>query len=157
MEQQAVVHDTFVVQRRYPAPIARVFAALADAEKKRRWFAEGENHSVEKYEMDFRIGGQEHLSYRFHEGTTFGGVTITSDGYFHDIVTNRRVVLASTSSFGGKRISTSLVTLELSSSSNETDFFCTHQGAFFEGADGPRIREAGWRYLLESLAGQLDT
>ena len=28
----------------------------------------------------------------------------------------------------------------------------THQGAFFEGADGPEMREAGWRKLLDQLA-----
>ena len=28
-------------------------------------------------------------------------------------------------------------------------------GAFFEGADGPQIRESGWRILLERLATEL--
>jgi uncharacterized protein YndB with AHSA1/START domain len=36
-----------------------------------------------------------------------------------------------------------------------TDLICTHQGAFFEGADGPQIREAGWRQLLDQLAHEL--
>jgi hypothetical protein len=29
------------------------------------------------------------------------------------------------------------------------------EGAFFEGADGPQIRESGWRILLERLATEL--
>jgi len=36
-----------------------------------------------------------------------------------------------------------------------TDLICTHQGAFFEGADGPQMREAGWRHLFENLAKEL--
>jgi hypothetical protein len=56
---------------------------------------------------------------------------------------------------GDKRISVSLVTLDLLSTDKGTDLICTHQGAFFEGADGPQIREAGWRHLLEELAKEL--
>jgi hypothetical protein len=36
-----------------------------------------------------------------------------------------------------------------------TDLICTHQGTFFEGADGPQIREAGWRLLFEQLAKEV--
>jgi hypothetical protein len=32
----------------------------------------------------------------------------------------------------------------------------THQAAFFEGADGPQMREHGWRYLLDAVSGALD-
>jgi DNA-binding transcriptional ArsR family regulator len=36
-------------------------------------------------------------------------------------------------------------------SETETDLIFTHQGAFFKGADGPEMREAGWRRLLEQV------
>jgi len=36
-----------------------------------------------------------------------------------------------------------------------TDVICTHQGAFFEGADGPQMREAGWQTLLNKLTSFL--
>jgi len=32
-----------------------------------------------------------------------------------------------------------------------TDLIFTEQAAFFEGADGPQIREEGWRKLLDNL------
>jgi hypothetical protein len=35
-----------------------------------------------------------------------------------------------------------------------TELILTHQGAFFEGADGPEMREEGWRKLLERLNGE---
>jgi hypothetical protein len=37
-----------------------------------------------------------------------------------------------------------------------TNLVLTFQSAFLEGADGPEMREAGWRRLLEKLAGELE-
>ena len=68
---------------------------------------------------------------------------------------DRRIVTASTMPLGDRRISASLVTLEFLPAENGTDLICTHQGAFFEGADGPQMREGGWRHLLEQLAREL--
>jgi uncharacterized protein YndB with AHSA1/START domain len=155
MEEQSVIHSTFVIERSYPKLSERVFSAFADAAKKRRWFAEGESHEVEEFAMDFRVGGPERARYRFKEGTPFQGVAVTFEGSYQDIVPNRRVVTASTTTLGDQRISASLVTVEFLPMDNGTDLICTHQGAFFEGADGPQIREAGWRHLLEQLAKEL--
>jgi uncharacterized protein YndB with AHSA1/START domain len=155
MEEQSVIHNTFIIERSYPTSPERVFSAFADAARKRRWFAEGHHHEVEGFEMDFRVGGAERASYRFKEGTPFKGVALTHEGSYQDIVPNRRVVIASTMTLGDKRISASLVTVELLPTDKGTDLICTHQGAFFEGSDGPEIREAGWRQLFEQLATEL--
>lgn len=155
MEEQSVTHSTFVIERGYPKPPERVFAAFADPAKKRRWYAEGHHHEVEEFEMDFRVGGAERATYRFKEGTPFAGIALTNEGIFEDIVPNRRIVIASRMALGGKRISASLVTVELLGSDEGTNLVCTHFGAFFEGADGPERREAGWRTLFDRLGTEL--
>ena len=152
MENQTVIHSTFVIERNYPTTPERVFAAFADPAKKRRWFAEGKSHEIEEFEMDFRIGGTEHLRYRLNQSTPFPGTKLTNHATYQDIVPNRRLVSASTMSFGDKCISASLTTVELIATEQGTKLLFTHQGAFFEGSDGPQMRENGWRTLLEQLA-----
>jgi uncharacterized protein YndB with AHSA1/START domain len=155
MADPVVVHSTFVLERSYPKKPARVFAAFADPAKKRRWYGESDNHDLEIFEMDFRPGGIERARYRFRQGSPFPGVALTHEGSFLDIVPDRRIVNASTMAMDGRRFSASLLTIELLPAEAGTDLICTHQGAFFEGADGPQMREAGWRQLFDKLAKEL--
>jgi uncharacterized protein YndB with AHSA1/START domain len=154
-QKPAVTHGTFVIERNYPSTPERVFAALADPKKKRRWYAVGESSEVEEFEMDFRVGGNERTQRRFKEGTPFPGTLLINHTNYQDIVPNRRVVLAYTMTLGERRISASLATFELVPTEKGTDLIFTEQGAYFEGADGPKMREDGWRKLLESLAKEL--
>src|SRR5262245_23426362 len=47
MQEPSVVHNTFVLERSYPVAPERVFAALSNPAKKRRWFLEGGGTDVE--------------------------------------------------------------------------------------------------------------
>jgi uncharacterized protein YndB with AHSA1/START domain len=152
MEEQSVIHSTFVIERSYPVAPKRVFAAFANPAQKRRWFVEGDHGEVDSYELDFRVGGKEQVRVRLGPGTPVAGLACTNDINYLDIIPNRRVVTASTMSVGEKRISASLVTFEFLPSNAGTDLVFTHQGAFFEGADGPEMREEGWRKILDELA-----
>src|SRR5439155_1885195 len=96
MADQSVIHNTFVIERNYPATPERVFAAFADPARKRRWFVEGDGHEVEHYELDFRVGGKERARFRFKEGTPMKGIAFTSEGIHLEIVPYRRIVTAST-------------------------------------------------------------
>jgi uncharacterized protein YndB with AHSA1/START domain len=150
MQQRSVTHSTFVIERNYPVAPERVFAAFSDVAKKRRWFAEGEGFDVEEFQMDFRVGGSEQIRFRSKDARTFVNHTI-----YQDILPNRHIVLAYTMSVGDKRISSSQVTVEFLQAQKGTDLIFTEQGAFFEGADGPQMRQQGWGQLLEQLAREL--
>lgn len=157
MEKQSVVHSTFVIERSYSKPPERVFDAFADPAKKLKWFGgDGRQTEVEDFQMDFRVGGIERMQYRFKEGSPFPGVALINEGSYQDIIPNRRIVTSSRMTLGDQRISASLVTIELLKTERGTDLICTHQGSFFEGSDGPEMREQGWRGLFKNLAAELD-
>ena len=156
MSQTPVVHNTFVLERTYSKPPEAVFTAFSDANKKRRWFAEGDGHEVEEFSSDFREGGAERLRYRFKEGTPFPGVILIAEGTYQNIVNASRIVTSSSMSIGGNCISATLVTIELQQASGGgTKLVCTHQGAYFEGSDGPQMREMGWKKLFDKLSDAL--
>jgi uncharacterized protein YndB with AHSA1/START domain len=55
MDQQPVIHNTFVVERSYPVKPERVFAAFADPAQKRRWYAEGEQNGSKAMSRTFAL------------------------------------------------------------------------------------------------------
>jgi uncharacterized protein YndB with AHSA1/START domain len=156
MSEPSVIHDTFVIARSYRAPPSRVFAAFGDPAKKRRWFAEGPGHDVEAYQLDFRPGGAERGRYRSKPGTPIAGKVITNDVVFLEIVPDRRIIMAQTMVLGDEPMSFALITVEISAKAQGADLVCTHQAAFFEGGDGPAMRQDGWRALLDQLGGAVD-
>ncbi len=154
MADQSTVHSTFVLERSYPQPPDRVFAAFAQPARKRRWYAEGD-HEIQEFEMQFRVGGTERFRYRFKEGHPIAGSEIVNEGIYQDIAEEKRIVLASKMTLNGKPIVVMLATLEFLPAGTGTDLILTHQGAFLEWPDGPGMLEAGWRALCDRLGNYL--
>jgi uncharacterized protein YndB with AHSA1/START domain len=145
------VHSTFVLERSFPHAPDRIFALLATPNAKRRWFLEDPGTTIDHFEMDFRVGGTELARYSYHNGSPVDGLPFTNEGTFFDIVPDRRVVTAFSMSLAGRRISVTLVTFDLRPVEAGTALTVIHQGVFFEGADGPRLRELGWIKLVDRL------
>ncbi|MFY9856337.1 MAG: SRPBCC domain-containing protein, partial [Terracidiphilus sp.] len=89
--------------------------------------------------------------YKMGPETPIAGAVITNEACFQHIVPDERIVTASTMKMGDRIFSASQVTFELVPTDMGTDMIITHQGAFFEGADGPAMREQGWNVLADKL------
>jgi len=155
MESGRVIHSTFQLERTLKASPERVFGAFADEATKRRWFFEGGTHRLESHELDFRVGGKERAQLVLGPGTPVSGKTLVNDTIYEDIVPGRRIVTAYRMSFDGNPFSVSLATIELLASGSGTELVLTHQGAYFEGSDGPEMRKGGWEFLLGKLVKEL--
>jgi uncharacterized protein YndB with AHSA1/START domain len=146
-----VVHATCVVERSFSKPVSAVFRALSDPNKVRRWMGGSEHSELFEFSCDFREGGQQVVKYKMGPETAIAGAVITNEGRFQQIVLDERIVTASTMKMGDRIFSASQVTFELVPTDKGTDLILTHQGAFFEGSDGPAMREQGWNRLMDNL------
>ncbi len=150
MSERSVSHETFAVERTYPASPSRVFAAWADPEAKARWFGDPDS-GVEEFELDFQVGGRE-----FNRGIV-EGQAYTYEARYQDIVPDDRFVYAYDMHLGDQRISVSLGTVELKPDGDGTRLIYTEQGAFLDGLDSADQRKSGTGQLLDALDKYLAT
>lgn len=150
---RSVVHDSFVIERSYPASPGRVFTAFADPSTKKQWFNDPDTGPNARHEFDFRVGGEESLRGELPPGA--GPSSYTYDAVYQDIVENERIVYSYNMSLDGKRISVSVATIEFAAEGSGTRLVLTEQGAFLDGLDTNAIREQGTGELLDALGNYL--
>jgi uncharacterized protein YndB with AHSA1/START domain len=150
MSERSVTHSTCVIERTYPATPSRVFAAFASREAKGRWFIGPDSWERSDHELDFRVGGKEHLS----AGPPGGPVHIF-DALYQDIVLNGRIVSTYEMHLDDTRISVSLLTVEFELEGDGTRLIYTEQCAFLDERDLPESRQQGSSALLDNLGIEL--
>lgn len=153
MIDRSIAHGSFSIERTYPAPPQRVFAAWASHSAKNSWFGEGDDFlaPTNEYTLDFRVGGREHL-----EGVLPSGKAFSYDAVYQDIVDNHRIVASYDVRIDGRRTSVSLITVEIYGAPTGTTLVLTEQGAFLDGLDTSAQREEGAHDSLYKLDQYLD-
>jgi uncharacterized protein YndB with AHSA1/START domain len=151
MTARSVTHGTFAIERSYDAPPQRVFAAWSDPKAKAQWFVGPDDWQSSDHEMDFRVGGLEHVS----GGSPDGGPTFSYDARYQDIVPDERIVTTYEMHMDDARISVSVATVEFQPEGSGTRLVLTEQGAFLDGHDTPAQREHGTGELLDALGRAL--
>ena len=143
-----VTHATFSLERSYPVPPARVFAAWAEPTAKARWFAPRPDS---RHQLDFRVGGREVA----HGGPEDGPV-MTFESLYRDIIPDERIVYTSTLSAETDLVTVSLTTVEFTPGEDGgTRLVLTEQGAHLDGREEPAWREQGTASQLDALAAEL--
>ena len=146
-----VTHDTFALERTYPTSPERVFAAWASSEAKARWFGEDDEfEKTDAHTLDLREGGRERFA-----GIAPGGTPVTYDAVYEDIVDGDRIVLSYGMHMGGRRISVSLMTVEIAGVPGGARLVLTEQDTFLDGLDNVEQRRGGTEQLLEKLGAFL--
>ena len=157
MSGRSVIHDMFVIERRYLAIPSRVFAAFASTDAKSNWGwidRSAVDDGAKAPELDFRIGGRERFEFKEH------GTALRYDARFYDIVPDQRIIYSYEIYADGARISVSVATIEFVMNGDGTALTWTEQGAFLDGFDGneaPGLRRDGTVQLLDLLPGYLNS
>jgi uncharacterized protein YndB with AHSA1/START domain len=151
MMLSAATHETFTIERRYAAPVARVFEAWADPETKARWFAGSADALGVHYELDFRVGGRE-----VNRGGPPGGPLYLFESCFYDIVPLERIVYTYEMYADEARVSVSVATVQFFDEAGSTRLVMTEQGVFLDGLDTAAQRAEGTRGLLDVLGMNLE-
>jgi len=150
MTTRSVTHDTFVIERSYPASPARVFHAFADPETKKMWFHGPDGWAPDEGEMDFRVGGRE-----TSRGGPPDGWQSFFDCRYHEIIENERIVFTYDMYVNDVQLSVSLTTIELHADGDGTRLTYTEHGAYFDGQEDPSLRREGTEGLFEQLGAFL--
>jgi uncharacterized protein YndB with AHSA1/START domain len=154
MTEHSVAHGSFSIDRTYAATPRRVFDAWSSQPVKNQWFGEGDDFlaSTDEYTLDFSVGGLERLGGELPNGRMFGYTAV-----YHDIVDEQRIVVSYDVRIDGRRVSVSLMTVELSAVPEGTRLVLTEQGAFLDGLDSNDQRQEGAADSLDKLGEYLLT
>lgn len=151
MPDSPAVHDRFTLERTYPHAPAKVFAAFATEEGKRRWFSHpSEDWDLVERSFDFSVGGIETIEANWKTGRN-----TRMDAVYHDIVPDRRIVYAYRMRIDGTPISVSLTSIELTPDGAGTRLTLVEHGIYLDGYEDKGSREHGVGWQMDKLGETL--
>jgi uncharacterized protein YndB with AHSA1/START domain len=139
-----VTHSTFTLERRYPASVQQVFEAWANPQARKRWMAQGAEHS-----QDFAVGGLETV-----HGFDGQGRSLTYRAQYAEIATNERIITTSTLHTGDRLSTVSVTSVEFRAEDAGTLLVLTEHGIYLAGQEQPAWREHGTAEQLDALAAE---
>ena len=149
--EHRLAHSGFTITREYPVPVADVWRAFAEEDRKREWFGDGDAFDRSAWSFDFRVGGRDVDEAKFH-----GGPLSRYEGVYTDIVDQVRIVNTYDMWLDGVHMSTSIASFEFEPVIGGTRLTQVEHGVFFDAfhADAAQ-REEGMRGLLQALASHV--
>ena len=139
-----ITHSTFTLERRYPASVERVFEAWANPEARRRWMAQGAEHS-----QNFVVGGLETV-----KGFDGESRALTYEARYAEIVLNERILTTSTLHTEDRLSTVSVTSVEFRAEDANTLLVLTEHGIYLPGQEQPEWREHGTAQQLDTLAAE---
>ncbi|WP_285724873.1 SRPBCC family protein [Psychromicrobium xiongbiense] len=139
-----VMHSTFTLERHYPATVERVFDAWANPDARKRWMAQGAEHS-----QDFVLGGVETV-----RGVDGEGRILIYEARYVEIVPGERILTTSTLHTEDRLSTVSVTSVEFQAEGSGTRVVLTEHGIYLPGQEQPLWREQGTAQQLDTLAAE---
>jgi uncharacterized protein YndB with AHSA1/START domain len=143
-------HGTVALERVFPAPPERVFAALSTKAALVEWGAPSGGWSLSYDRFDFRIGHTDIATFG-----PFDGEPYVNETTYLAIEPDRRIVSLSTIAHHGLLLFAGILTMELEAAGNGTLLRLNETGAYLDENDDPEGHEAGWIEMLGGLGAWL--
>ena len=155
-DKPTITHASFTIEKSYSVAPERVFQGFANPETKKRWYGARAPMTTERFEMDFRASGTDHMVYRFGKGMPLPeGTKLSYETRYHNIVVNERIIWVYTMAANDTVVSSSQCSVELLPKGKGTEMVFTEQGAYLENSDGPDMRKGGWDNLFARFAEEI--
>lgn len=145
-----IEHKTIKLKKVIKAPIQAVYKALSTTKEKAKWSAPG-NDEIKYLKSNFKNGGIE----TFKCGPP-GSLDFSGTLHYEDIIKNKRIVYTETVFYKKAKLSSALISTELSEKNGTTIIEMTIQVVSYNGPQMLKGNEVGYKGSLKNLKQYLE-